>query len=57
MKFRFQLGLASLLLVLATLVPASAYASNNPTSAHEHTHQEHDRTPTAHVRGTHSHRG
>jgi hypothetical protein len=56
MKFVSQIGLASVLAVLTILVPANAFASKNSGVAHPHTETVHDRTPTVHVHGEHSHR-
>jgi hypothetical protein len=62
MKLLSQLGLASVLFGLVTLVPATAYASKHPVAApntavaHPHTQTVHDRTPTVHTNSsTHSH--
>jgi hypothetical protein len=55
---RIKLAIAaSALAFLVALAPASAYAMRNSGIAHPHTQTPHDRTPTVHYHGAHSHHG
>lgn len=55
MKSAYQVAFASLVLILATLAPASAVAQNSPNAGHSHDLTYHDRTPHVHEHMSHSH--
>lgn len=55
MKSLFQVGLASVLVLVMSFAPTRAYASKNAGSQHAHSQTYHDRTPTVHTHGSHSH--
>ncbi len=55
MKYPFQIALVCLLIAMTALMSASAYALNSP-GGHPRTQTYHDRTPRAHVHGSHPHR-
>jgi hypothetical protein len=58
MTIKAQLAFAAFALaLLVALTPASAYAMRNSGIAHTHTQTPHDRTPTVHQHGSHSHHG
>ncbi len=57
MKSKFQFVLGASLLFLMCLAPAYAYASHKSGTAHTRTQTYHDRTPRAHVHGSHPHHG
>ena len=58
MKIKAQIAFAAFALAfLVALAPASAYAMRNSGIAHTHTQTPHDRSPTVHERGSHSHHG
>jgi hypothetical protein len=58
MNIKIQIALAVFALVsLMTLAPASAHAMRNSGVAHTHTQTAHDRSPTVHQHGSHSHHG
>jgi hypothetical protein len=55
MKFLFQIGLASVFVLMMGLAPARAYASKKAGSTHTHSQTYHDRTPTVHTHTEHQH--
>ena len=55
MNFHAKVAFASLALLLASLVPATAYASRNGGTAHTRSQNYHDRTPHVHSHHAHSH--
>jgi hypothetical protein len=58
MTIKLQIAFATFALtLLATFAPLSAYAMRNSGIAHTHTQTPHDRSPTVHEHGSHSHHG
>lgn len=57
MKSISQFGLAFVLALLMSFVPANALASRNTGVAHTRTQTYHDRTPTVHTHDSHPHHG
>jgi hypothetical protein len=57
MKFPLQTALASLTLILMSLVPAPAFASRTAGGPRAHSQTYHDRTPKVHTNGSHPRRG
>jgi hypothetical protein len=55
MKYLSQFGLVAVFAILTFIVPVSALAARNSGVAHPHNQSVHDRTPTVHIHGTHSH--
>jgi len=55
MKFHAKVAFASLALLLASLAPATAYASRSGGTAHTRSQSYHDRTPHVHSHHAHSH--
>ena len=56
MKSRVQTALASLMLMMMSLVPTSAFAARGAGGPRAHTQTYHDRTPRVHTNGSHPRR-
>ena len=55
MKTMTKVALASLFFSVMTFLPAVAHASRTAGSVHTRSVTYHNRTPRAHIRGTHAH--
>ena len=54
-KTMTKVALASLFFSVMTFLPVVAHASRTPGSVHTRSVTYHNRTPRAHIRGTHAH--
>lgn len=57
MKIQFQIALASLIFVLASLGTADAQEVRTAGGRHTHSLTYHDRTPRVHIHGSRRHGG
>jgi hypothetical protein len=57
MKQKIQIALATMVVALMGVVPAYAYAGHKSGTNRSHAQTYHDRTPKAHVHGTHVRHG